>query len=91
MGGTGIGKEWAQFARGWLGHADGRHCHWCEHILLEEGEAHCIHPESKFNDGDRIRTWDAHGCAMECQYFVLSSWYRDDKNLRDMRAQTEAE
>ena len=83
---TGIGKEWSALAKGWLGYADGRHCHWCGHILSEDGEATCNNPESKYFDGDRIRSWDARGCAMDCGLFSLSEWYRDDNNLKEMRA-----
>ena len=83
---TGIGKEWSKFAKGWLGYADGRHCHWCEHMDSEEGEVTCLHPDSKYNDGDRIRTWDGRGCAMDCECFSLSAWYKEDSNLANMRA-----
>ena len=79
---TGIGKEWAVFAKGWLGYSDGKHCHWCEHMVSEEGTVECGNPDSKFFDGDRIRTWDGRGCAVNCECFSLDAWYRDDSNLK---------
>lgn len=76
-----ISKLWSKFSDNWFGNKYGRHCHWCDHIKSEDGESHCTYPKSKFNDGDRIRTWDGKYCAKECNYFKLSDWYIDDKNF----------
>lgn len=78
---TGISKEWSIVANAWLGNKYGKHCHWCKYMLSEEGEVTCNNPDSKFFDGERIRSWDGLYCAEECGLFELNSWYKDDKNF----------
>ncbi len=78
---TGISPKWSNMAVGWLGNKDGRHCHWCRSIRHDDGCSYCDHPQSKFNDGDRIRTWDGEYCAKKCKYFKLDDGYKDDENL----------
>ena len=77
----GISPKWSELATGWLGVASGRHCHWCKHIVHDDGESTCGNDKGKFYDGDRIRTWDGVDCAAECECFELSEYYTDDKNL----------
>lgn len=76
-----ISPEWSRIAERWLGLPTGRHCHWCRHISHDEGASYCSNPASKFNDGDRIRTWDGKHCAAECSVFELDAWYEDDENV----------
>ncbi len=77
-----IGSEWSKIARQYVGNKHGEHCHWCAHIKHDDGESFCSNPESKFCDGDRIRTWDGEGCAEECGVFKLDPWYEDDANIQ---------
>ena len=78
---TGITPRWSKIASVWLGNGDGVHCHWCKFMKSEEGEVVCTHPQSRFSDGDRIRSWDGRYCAEQCGYFELQDFYKDDKNL----------
>ena len=73
-----ISPKWRALATGFLGVPDGRHCHWCEHMVSEEGEVTCGNNRSKV-DG-RIRSWDGEQCAKECKVFKLSEWYTKDEN-----------
>ena len=76
-----IGKKWGRFAKSWLGNVEGRHCHWCKFMKSEDGEVTCEHPDSVYNDGDRIRSWDGEECAEKCGHFELNEYYTDDNNL----------
>ena len=76
-----ISEKWKNVAKYWLGNEDGIHCHWCEYIEHDDGSSYCIHKQSKFNDGDRIRGWDGKYCANNCKYFTLSDWYTKDENF----------
>ena len=78
---TGIAPKWVVFARGWLDIESGQHCHWCKHIVHDDGESHCSNPNSRYCDGDRIRTWDGETCAETCGCFELSDWYKADENF----------
>lgn len=80
---TGISEQWKLVAKCWVGNKNGKHCHWCKHIDHdgELGTSNCIHPKSKFNDGNRIRSWDGEACAEECGFFELQDWYKDDDNI----------
>lgn len=75
-----ISPKWSELAESFIGSKEGRHCHWCKHIEIREGEASCANPKSKFNDGDRIRTWDGLDCASECHCFELDEFYTKDEN-----------
>jgi hypothetical protein len=75
-----ISKKWKPVAWAWLGNKQGKHCHWCEFMDSEDGEVTCGNPESKFCDGNRIRTWDGLQCAKECGHFILNEWYTKDEN-----------
>jgi len=75
-----ISPKWKPVAKGWLGNSNGKHCHWCTHMISEDGEVVCTNIKSKFCDGDRIRTWDGLGCAKECGFFKLNEWYTKDEN-----------
>jgi len=77
---TGISPKWRPAAKLWTGRSDGRHCHWCKHHVTDDGEVTCGHPDSKYNDGDRIRSWDGEKCAVNCEYFELDDWYKRDEN-----------
>ena len=75
-----ISPKWAEVAISVLGDKNGQHCHWCKYIKHEDGYSFCTHPQSKFNDDDRIRSWDGLECAKECGCFKLDDWYTKDKN-----------
>lgn len=87
---TRISPKWAKFAEGWLGTADGRHCHWCKYIHCEDGGAECENIKSPFCDGDRIRTWDGIVCATNCPVFELDDWYKSDNNFDSITKAQEA-
>ena len=75
-----ISEKWKQIASGWLGDESGRHCHWCKHMVSEDGCVTCGNKASPFCDGDRIRTWDGLDCASKCPVWELNEWYTDDAN-----------
>lgn len=76
-----ISSGWSKIAKNWVGNKEGKHCHWCRFAKFDEGEVFCKNKKSKFNDGDRIRSWDGEGCADECGQFEIGQYYTDDKNL----------
>ena len=75
-----ISPKWSKFANSLFGNKSGRHCHWCRFMKSNGGSVICVNKNSKFSDGDRIRTWDGGGCAKECYFFELDKWYTKDKN-----------
>jgi len=75
-----ISKKWKPVAIAWVGNKYGKHCHWCSFMDSDDGEVTCSNPNSKFCDGDRIRTWDGLECAKECGVFELNEWYTKDEN-----------
>lgn len=78
-----ISNKWSKVAQSWLGDKNGKHCHWCKFMKSEEGEVTCENPKSKFNDGERIRTWDGLACAKECGVFELDKHYTTDKTFNE--------
>lgn len=70
-----IHKSWVNIADSVTGSKEGRHCHWCSQIKNEDGSSFCDSPYSKFNNGDRIRTYDGLGLAVQCKYFELNHFY----------------
>lgn len=74
-----ISEKWKVISKNWLGIDDSKHCHWCKSIKHDDGESHCSNPNSKFNDGDRIRTWDGVYCATNCNCFELDEYYTSDE------------
>jgi hypothetical protein len=77
---TGISPLWVSVALLWTGNKEGRHCHWCKHMISEDGEVRCGNKGSQYYDGDRIRTWNGEYCAKHCVVFELDDWYKSDSN-----------
>lgn len=76
-----ISPKWSKFAEKFINCPNGQHCHWCKFMKSEEGCVTCEHPKSKYNDGDRIRSWDGKACAEDCGYFEIDEHYTKDENF----------
>ena len=77
---TGISDSWKPYGVFWVGSDAGEHCHWCKHMISEDGAVNCGHPDTKFEG--RIRTWDGAECARECDLFELDDWYKSEENFK---------
>lgn len=75
-----ISKLWSKLSLSLFNNIAGRHCHWCKHMISEDGQVYCQNKQSQFNDGKRIRTWDGAECAILCSYFELDEYYTKDEN-----------
>ena len=84
---TGISEKWKPLASLWLGSEAGEHCHWCKHIVEDDGTVECGNPDSEIKG--RIRTWDGEGCARRCKIFELLDRYKSDKNHDEYFKKTE--
>lgn len=86
---TGISEKWKNLAIAFVGNEQGKHCHWCKHIVTDDGSAECGNKASKFCDDDRIRSWDGEHCASECGLFELDDWYKSDANFDSLHSKSD--